>query len=82
MDGAIMSSHVEEYDTALNALDAAKDTWAQTSIGNRIALLQQVKDTLMHVAQSWAETAARKKQCLKKSGTCAINTKQFGADCE
>lgn len=62
MDGAMMASHVEEYDAALNALDAAKDTWAQTSIADRIAVLQQVKDNLMDVAAGWAEIAARKKQ--------------------
>ena len=50
MDGAMMPSHVEEYDAALDALDAAKDTWAQTSIADRIALLGQVKDNLMDVA--------------------------------
>ncbi len=62
MDGAMMTSHVEEYDVALDALHAAKDTWAQTSIADRIALLQQVKDNLLGVAADWAETAARKKQ--------------------
>ncbi|MCX7560192.1 aldehyde dehydrogenase family protein [Sulfitobacter sp. F26204] len=62
MDGAMMTSHIEEYDAALDALDAAKDTWARTSIAERIALLQQVKDCLMDVAAGWAETAARKKQ--------------------
>jgi aldehyde dehydrogenase (NAD(P)+) len=58
----MIAPHVEEYDAALNALDAAKDTWAQTSVTERIALLQQVKDYLMPVAQGWAEAAARKKQ--------------------
>lgn len=53
---------VEEYDEALAALDAAKDRWAQTSNADRIALLSQVKDGIMQVAQGWAETAARKKQ--------------------
>ena len=62
MDGAMMPSHVEEYDAALDALDAAKVTWAQTSVADRIALLEQVKDNLMDVAAGWAETATRKKQ--------------------
>ncbi|AGI67329.1 putative aldehyde dehydrogenase [Octadecabacter antarcticus 307] len=62
MDGAVMPSHLEEYDVALDALNAAKGTWAQTSIADRIALLRQVKDNVMDVAADWAETAARKKQ--------------------
>lgn len=62
MDGATIPSYVEEYDAALEALDAAKDSWAKTDIATRIAVLQQIKDNLMTVAQGWAETAARKKQ--------------------
>lgn len=52
----------EDYEAALAALDAAKDIWAQTSAQERIALLAQVKDGIMAVAEGWAETAARKKQ--------------------
>jgi len=62
MDGSMVSTFVDEYDAALDALDAAKDTWAQTSNAERLALLAQVKDNLMSVSQGWAETAARKKQ--------------------
>jgi aldehyde dehydrogenase (NAD(P)+) len=62
MDGAINTSYVDEYDVALDTLDAAKDTWARTGIAHRITLLKQVKDNLMNVAQDWAETATRKKQ--------------------
>lgn len=62
MDGSMVSTFVDEYDAALEALDAAKDTWAQTGNADRIALLSEVKDNLMNVAQGWAETAARKKQ--------------------
>ena len=51
----------EDYEAALKALDAAKDSWARTGIQERIALLEAVKDSLMPVAQGWAETAARKK---------------------
>ncbi len=50
------------YDTALTALDAAKDRWAQTSAPERIQILMQVKHNLMQVAEGWATTAARKKQ--------------------
>jgi acyl-CoA reductase-like NAD-dependent aldehyde dehydrogenase len=62
MDGAMTPSHVEDYDAALDALNAAKDTWAQTSIADRISLLGQVKDNLMTVADTWAQTATRIKQ--------------------
>ena len=50
------------YDSALTALDAAKDRWAETSAAERIQILTQVKHNLMHVAEGWATTAARKKQ--------------------
>ena len=50
------------YDADLAALDAAKHDWARLPVANRIALLQEVKDALMQVAEGWATTAARKKQ--------------------
>jgi acyl-CoA reductase-like NAD-dependent aldehyde dehydrogenase len=62
MDEAMTPSHVEDYDAALDALNAAKDTWAQTPIADRILLLGQVKDNLMTVAEAWAQTAT----CLKQ----------------
>ena len=62
MDGAITPSYVEDYDAALDALNAAKATWAQTSIADRISLLKQIKDNVMSVAEDWAITATRKKQ--------------------
>lgn len=67
MDGALNAPYVEEYDVALNALMRAKDTWARTSVGDRIALLQQVKDNLMSVAEDWVKTATRKKQIPERS---------------
>lgn len=62
MDGAMTPSHVEDYDSALDALNAAKTKWAQTSIADRISLLERVKDTVIIVAEDWAQTATRKKQ--------------------
>jgi len=50
-----------ELDTALAELSAAKDSWARTSIADRIALLTQIKDQLLPVSQDWAETAGRMK---------------------
>ena len=62
MDGAMTPSYVEDYDAALDALNAAKTKWAQTSIADRISLLERVKDNVMIVAEDWAQTATRKKQ--------------------
>ncbi|KIN73336.1 aldehyde dehydrogenase family protein [Sulfitobacter guttiformis] len=62
MDGTMNAPHLEEYDAALHALDKAKDSWARTSVANRIALLQQVKENLMGVAEEWVAIATRKKQ--------------------
>jgi len=50
-----------EMDHAMAELSAAKDTWAKTTNAQRIAVLSEIKDRLMSVAQDWAETAARKK---------------------
>jgi len=67
MDEAMTASHVKEYDAALDALNAAKDTWAKTSIADRILLLDQVKDNLMTVATAWAQTATRLKKIPERS---------------
>ena len=55
------------YDKDLAALDAAKHDWARTSVAERIALLQGVKDALLPVAEGWATTAARKKRIPAES---------------
>ena len=67
MNGAMTPSYVEDYDAALDALNAAKATWAQTSIADRISLLKQIKDNLMTVADAWAQTATRMKQIPEES---------------
>jgi len=51
----------DELETALAELDRRKDAWARTSIGERIAMLAEIKEHLMEVAEAWAKTAARKK---------------------
>lgn len=56
------SERLDEYDAALAALDAAKTDWARTSVTDRIAILQEIKEGINQIAQGWAETAARKKQ--------------------
>jgi acyl-CoA reductase-like NAD-dependent aldehyde dehydrogenase len=62
MDKAMTPSHMEDYDEALDALNLAKDKWAQMPTTDRISLLGQVKDNLMNVANSWVQTATRMKQ--------------------
>ncbi|WP_315834238.1 aldehyde dehydrogenase family protein [Bradyrhizobium prioriisuperbiae] len=52
---------LDELETALAELDQRKDAWARTSIGERIAMLAEIKEHLMEVAEAWAKTAARKK---------------------
>src|SRR4051794_27375936 len=48
-------------DAALADLDRKKDDWAHTTIAERIAILADVKERVMEVAEAWAKTAARKK---------------------
>ena len=50
-----------ELDAALLKLAAAKQAWLATSPQERCAILAQIKEGLMAVAEPWAETAARKK---------------------
>lgn len=52
---------VPELDQQLTALHAASTAWAQSPISARIAILNQIRDQLMKVAEGWAETAARRK---------------------
>ncbi len=50
------------YDADLAALHAARDDWANTPNAERIAILSEIKDRLLTVADGWVETATRKKQ--------------------
>ena len=50
-----------ELDRELTKLAANRDKWVATPIAERIAILAEIKECLMPVAQAWAETAARKK---------------------
>ena len=49
-------------DQAVSVLSSNCETWARTSIEERIAILAGIKDRLMEVAEQWALTAARHKQ--------------------
>jgi acyl-CoA reductase-like NAD-dependent aldehyde dehydrogenase len=50
-----------EYDAAMTDLVRGKDAWAKSSVADRIQVLVDIKDALMSVAQTWVETASRKK---------------------
>lgn len=51
-----------EIQADLEALDAAKDDWARGSVSERLTLLQEIKDALIGVAESWVNAASRAKQ--------------------
>ncbi|HEY8606050.1 MAG TPA: aldehyde dehydrogenase family protein [Noviherbaspirillum sp.] len=48
-------------DDALAALAARRTQWPSVGVAERIALLAEIKECLMPVAQAWAETASRRK---------------------
>ncbi|WP_226782792.1 aldehyde dehydrogenase family protein [Oceaniglobus trochenteri] len=50
-----------DLDAVIATLGAARDSWARTTNAERIAILQEIKDNLMQVAEGWATTAARHK---------------------
>ncbi len=50
-----------ELDRDLQLLASNREKWVKTPIAERIAILAEIKETLMPVAQAWAETASRKK---------------------
>lgn len=50
-----------EIDARLTALAARQAQWLGTTVGERIAILAEIKESLLPVSEAWAETAARKK---------------------
>jgi aldehyde dehydrogenase (NAD(P)+) len=48
-------------DEALTVLEQNKQRWPKAPVAERIAILGEIKECLMPVAQAWAETASRKK---------------------
>ena len=54
-------------DQAVSELSSNCQTWAGTGIEERIAILAEIKDRLMEVAEPWALTAARHKQIPENS---------------
>jgi acyl-CoA reductase-like NAD-dependent aldehyde dehydrogenase len=57
----ITSSPHAELDSELAKLAGNRELWVKVPIVERIAILAEIKECLMPVAQAWAETAARKK---------------------
>lgn len=50
-----------DLDRDLQLLAANRERWVKTPVAERIAILAEIKEALMPVAQAWAETASRKK---------------------
>lgn len=50
-----------ELDRDLQALADKRNDWVNTPIAQRMAILADIKEALMPVAQAWAETAAQRK---------------------
>ncbi len=55
-----LPSHAD-YDQALGVLSQHKQAWLDTTVAQRIALLSDIKECLMPVAQAWAQEASRRK---------------------
>jgi len=53
------ASPYPELDQQLETLYCNREKWANTSVVERIAILSEIRECLMPVAQAWAETAAR-----------------------
>lgn len=51
----------EMLDRDLQLLADNRQRWVNTPVAERIAILAEIKEALMPVAQAWAETASRKK---------------------
>jgi aldehyde dehydrogenase (NAD(P)+) len=58
---ASAASQYPELDREIQKLVDNKEKWVKTSIAERIAILAEIKECLLPVAQAWAETASRKK---------------------
>ena len=56
-----------EFDEKIAELVAAKNTWAQSSVAERIKILQRIRDALADVSQDWADVACENKLIDPKS---------------
>jgi aldehyde dehydrogenase (NAD(P)+) len=48
-------------DRDLQTLADHRSRWVQTSVAERIAILNEIKDAVLPVAQAWSEKASRQK---------------------
>ena len=51
-----------ELDSAVDTLYQHRDNWIQTSVEERVQILQEIKDELAPVAEDWANEAAQQKK--------------------
>lgn len=58
---ATATSRYPQHDAALEALYRHRHDWTRTPVTERIAILQQIKDALLVVAEDWAMAASRAK---------------------
>ncbi len=58
--GAPLTSFAD-LDRDLQTLADNRERWVKTPVAERIAILAEIKEALMPVAQAWAETASHKK---------------------
>lgn len=58
------------YDQALETLNLHKNIWAQTTVEDRILLLEEIKEKLMQQSEGWAEIASRRKRLPAHSALC------------
>lgn len=56
-----------KLDKDLSALKVGAPAWARTDVQERIAVLDEIKSSLMPIAEAWALTAARKKMIPPES---------------
>jgi len=57
-----MEQSKADLDAALELLAHEKQAWAQTGTEQRIAILEEIRDRLIGVADDWVQAAARRKQ--------------------
>ena len=60
MSAALAPAVFPELDHALRQLAGARQSWIDTSVPERIAILGEIKERLMPVAEAWAEDGGRK----------------------
>lgn len=57
----MMVDQVPDYDAAIADLVRGKDTWARSSVADRVQVLADIKDALLPISQAWVDIASRKK---------------------